>query len=260
MNIGDVEVGTGHPCRTIAEISCSHNGSLERAKRLIQAAKEAGADFVKFQCYTPDELVVLRGDGPAPDPWGSDGYTMKALYEKAQTPHDWFPELVQHAKDLDIPWFSSVFGLQSLALLESLDCPAYKIAALDAGDEGLSRWVAVAGKPVIRSVRPGAQDVEDLAVRGRDDFLMLCPTGYPQERACLNWMNRLTYRTVGCDGYSYHGTSSETPALAALCGAELVEAHFHLDTEPSELEANVCLTESQFAGMVGRIRHYEGLL
>ena len=244
----------------MAELSNNHNGSLDRAKRMIKAAKDAGADFVKFQCFTPDELVALRGDGPAPEPWGSDGYTMASLYAKAQTPHEWFPELVEHAREVGIVWFSSVFGLASLALLESLECPAYKVAAEDSGGKGLSRWVTASGKPVIRSLRgDGTITVADGTI-GPDEFLMLCPVGYPQEKARLAEPPRITYSFGGFEGYSYHGTNPETPALAALCGAKLIEVHVMLGDEPSELEANVSLTEMQFAGMVGRIRYSEGLL
>ena len=90
------------------------------AKGLMQY-KEAGIH----------RIVALRGDGPAPDPWGRQGWTMRQLYEKAQTPHAWFPALVEHCKRIGLPWFSSVFGPESLQLLEALDCPAYKIARLD---------------------------------------------------------------------------------------------------------------------------------
>ena len=131
MNISGVEIGPDQPCRIVAEISNNHNGELSTCLRLIRECAEAGADFVKFQCYTPDELVALRGDGPAPEPWGSEGWTMVDLYEKAQTPHAWFPNVVAYCESLGIPWFSSVFGDDSLRLLEDLDCPAYKISALD---------------------------------------------------------------------------------------------------------------------------------
>ena len=188
---------------------------------------------------------------------------MRKLYEKAATPHEWFPALVEHAREVGIPWFSSVFGLQSLALLESLDCPAYKIAAIDSQNEGLCRWVAASGRPWIQSVRPGVSkatgqwsddEFGEIVFHGTEPLALLCPEGYPQPNAqlgALSWTHT---------GYSYHGTSSEIPALAALCGAKLVECHFHLENEPSELEANVSLNESQFTGMVGRIRHLEGLL
>lgn len=114
LTIGGVAIGPDRPCRFVAEISNNHNGDLARCLRLITAAKDAGADFVKFQCYSPDELVALRGDGPAPEPWGAQGWTMRALYEKARTPFAWFPDLFQYARDIGIVPFSSVFGLESL--------------------------------------------------------------------------------------------------------------------------------------------------
>ncbi len=265
MKIQGVEIGSGHPCRTNAELSNSHNCSLDRAKRMITAAKDAGADFVKTQCFLPSELVEMRGDGPAPEPWGSDGYTMASLYARAQTPHEWFPDLVEHAREVGIPWFSSVFGLSSLALLESLDCPAYKVSAIDAKDEYLGKWVAASGKPIVRSQRPPTSGQDWCGKHA--EFRMLCPAGYPQVDAELRHLRvghtseHSSYQSEPWfQGYSYHGTSSETPALAALCGAKLIEVHFQLEQEPSELEADVSLNESQFAGMVGRIRHYEGLL
>jgi len=86
----------------------------ELAMKALDAAKAAGADFVKFQCYSPDELVDLRGDGPAPEPWGSQGWTMRALYEKARTPFEWFPTLFAHARAIGIVPFASVFGAADL--------------------------------------------------------------------------------------------------------------------------------------------------
>jgi sialic acid synthase SpsE len=113
VNIAGVEIGSGHPCRFVAELSNNHNGDRDRCGRLIDAAKAAGADFVKFQCYTPDELVALRGDGPAPAPWNDR--TMRDLYTQAQTPLDWFPKIKAHCERVGIPWFSSVFGPTSLS-------------------------------------------------------------------------------------------------------------------------------------------------
>ncbi len=249
MNIAGVEIGGPNPCRVVAEVSNNHNGDFERAKRLITAAKEAGADLVKFQCYTPDELVELRGDGPAPDPWGSDGWSMRDLYEKAQTPHKWFRALVEHAREIGIPWFSSVFGRESLKLLESLDCPAYKLAALDMGKAELRVMAQATKKPVIRSCN------HDYSPPTSNGLTMYCPPGYPQEYPKLGCIRYGHYY-----GYSYHGVDGDIPALAALNGARIVECHLQLDDEPSELEANVSLTQSQFTGMVERIRHFESLM
>jgi sialic acid synthase SpsE len=245
VNIAGVEIGPGQPCRTIAEISNNHNGSLDRALRLIEAAEEAGADFVKFQAYTPDELVALRGDGPAPSQWGEQGWTMRDLYTKAQTPHKWFPALVDTARQVGIPWFSSVFGLDSLAMLEGLGCPAYKIASLDRDARWLLGAVWETGKPTLFSspsplYTPGWLNI-------------FCPPGYPQTR--FGFTNPLGY-----DGFSYHGVDPQVPMIAVALGAHVIEAHFQLDAEPSELEANISLGQTQWATMVSEIRKVEAML
>ncbi len=260
VNIGGIDVGGDNPCRFIAELSNNHGGSLARCLRMITAAKDAGATFVKTQCFTVDELLVLRGDGPAPEPWGSQGWTMRSLYEKAQTPHDWFSAIAEYCRDLEIPWFSSVFGAESLALLESLGCPAYKIARLDNQSSWFaSRLELVGHKPIIVSEsKPGESRVI------RPTLSLYCPPGYPQSNL------RLAYEdfNVGCgcawqnahDGFSYHGTDPLPCIVSATLGAKIVEAHFMLRDEPSEIEANVSLDEYQFAEMVTKVRQIEGMM
>jgi pseudaminic acid synthase len=282
FSIANVPIGAGHPCRFVAELSNNHNGSLDRAHRIIDAAKAAGADFAKFQCYTPDELVALRGDGPAPEPWGADGWTMRALYEKAQTPHAWFPELVNHCRDIGLPWFSSVFGAESLALLESLDCPAYKIARLDHQNAALVELVVRNGKPFLIS-GDNHYDTSTLQALPHEvcllilrDRLLYCPPGYPQTgfafRRSVSGTDYDDYGdngTFGCDrdggnrnhiGFSFHGSDPRPCVVAATLGAKIIEAHLMLEAEPSELESNVSLTETQFARLVSDVRAVEAML
>ena len=254
MNISGIDVGSGQPCRFVFEVSNAHNGSKARAFQLIYAAQQAGADFVKFQCYTPDELVALRGDGPAPEPWGAQGWTMRALYEKAQTPHAWFRALVKHCAELGMPWFSSVFGPESLALLESLGCSAYKIARLDNDADVLIDDVVRRGKPVLVS------DDARYVGRWRSPFTWLyCPAGYPppaEEIDIPNFKNG----DENYSGLSSHCLDPRLPIAAVARGAKLLEYHVQLDDEPSELEANVSLTMTQLAQMVRDVRATEALI
>src|SRR5688500_12972458 len=110
MNIAGRPIGPGHPAFIIAEISCNHRGSLEHARQLVHAAKDAGADAVKFQCYVPAEMTV-QSDHPAyrmtSGPWA--GRTLWDLYTEAHTPREWFPELFELARELGIIAFASVF-------------------------------------------------------------------------------------------------------------------------------------------------------
>lgn len=278
MNIGPLSVGGDSPCRCIAEMSNAHNGDLARAHRIIDAAKAAGADAAKLQCYSVEELIALRGDGPAPEPWGSQGWTMRQLYGKAQTPHAWFPELVQHCRDIGLPWFSSVFGAESLALLESLDCPAYKIARLDNQSHELLAAVRATRKPLIVSVateREAANLVGEVYApewqrHEKVGLLLYCPPGYPQtsfnfadafnEQRCDGDVDGCAVIGSSYDGFSFHGTDPFPCVIAAARGAKVIEAHFMLDDEPSELEANVSLTQTQFARMIADVRRPEEML
>lgn len=221
----------------VAELSNAHNGVLRNAELLIWEALHAGADVVKFQAYTPDELVALRGDGPAPAPWGAQGWTMRRLYERARTPLEWFPRLVELCGMLDIPWFASVFGPDSLAAMQALDCPVYKLASLDAEAVGLSNLVCGAGMPVIRSW-PG-----EVAPTTNDTWLY-CPPGYPQAKGPVEHMEER-----GFGGFSYHGTDPMVPSKAVAFGAKIIEVHFQLDDPPSALEAHVSFTPEAFRAM-----------
>lgn len=264
MNIGGVEIGgdafgRGGSCKFVAEISNNHNGDKWRAFRLIAAAKAAGADFVKFQCYTASELVELRGDGPAPEPWGSQGWTMPTLYEKAATPLDWFPALFQYARDIGIVPFSSVFGLESLTLLEKCAAPAYKIARLDNTNHALFEAVASRGKPVLVSEGGALRMMPP--TNGHEVYRLYCPPDYPTAPKDV----RLPYFSSWREERGYLGLSSHCmdpllPVAAVVRGCALIEMHMMLDDEPSELEANVSLTASEFRAMIERVRQTEVLL
>ena len=271
MNIGGIEVGSGQPCRFVAEISNNHNGDRDRCGRLIDAAKAAGADFVKLQCYSPDELVALRGDGPAPEPWGSQGWSMRDLYGKARTPFDWFPKIAAHCERVGMPWFSSVFGPESLAVLESVGCPAYKIARLDSSQASLIEAVQKTGKPFLVSVGPdgntNVRDSRGVMVHIPGEQKLFCPPGYPAEPIPLPlfWndnfcMSYGLYEDVHYLGLSSHCLDPMYQQIAVARGARLIEMHFMLDNEPSELESNVSLTASQFREMVDTARKIEGMI
>lgn len=251
MRIGALEVGASFPCRTVCEIGNAHNGDFDRCLRLIDAAQEAGADAVKFQAYLPAELVALRGDGPAPEPWGAQGWTMATLYEKARTPLEWFPKLARHCEAVGLPWFSSVFGLESLRVLESCGCPAYKVASLDRGHHWLVNAALAMGKPVL---------VSDPGTPWSDPRIstLYCPPGYPTPAEHVRLPFFDDWR--GYFGLSSHCLAPELPVAAVARGAKLLEYHFMLAEEPSELESNVSLNQYEWRAMVRSIRATEEML
>lgn len=253
MRIGALDIGEGLPCRLVAELSNNANGDYPRMLRLMDAAKEAGADLLKVQCYSVEELVALRGDGPAPAPWNNR--SMTDLYRQAMTPREWFGPLFRYADSIGMPIFSSVFGAESLALLEGLNCPAYKIAALDRNAFWLQDAVKATGKPTLMSVR---EEYED-GWHSRQWYAALyCPPGYPTPPEEVALPDHFSESRLL--GLSSHCLAPELPVAAVARGAKLLEYHFQLAEEPSELEANVSLNQYQWAAMVRSIRATEEML
>jgi sialic acid synthase SpsE len=136
----------------VAEISGNHGGKLENALRLIEEAKRAGADAVKFQCFEPSPLankrigVIWHGTPMRYD-------QLVELYEKTHTPKAWFPAMIEKCSQVGIDWFASVFSAADVVFLEFLGCPRYKISAYEMLDGDLINAVVETGKPIIMSVR-----------------------------------------------------------------------------------------------------------
>jgi pseudaminic acid synthase len=140
----------------VCEISGNHGGSLANAARLIQEAAACGADAVKFQCFQAERLAAKRAKNPRVVQLANDfhGQSLLDLYKKTHTPRAWFPSLIAVAEFAGIPWFSSVFDVDDVYFLETLDCPRYKISAFEMLDGDLINAVVATGKPIVMSVRP----------------------------------------------------------------------------------------------------------
>lgn len=140
----------------VAEIGSSHGGSLDNAVRLIQEARRAGADAVKFQCFDVERLAAKRAHSKRAIELARNFHSRSLinLYREIHTPKSWFPTLIRIAEMESIPWFTSVFDPIDVECMEALDCPRYKISAFEMLDGDLINAVVATGKPIIISVRP----------------------------------------------------------------------------------------------------------
>lgn len=224
----------------IAEISANHNGSLARAKKLILTAKKYGADAVKLQSYTPDTITLKSSNTEFKIKSGLwKGQTLWDLYNKAQTPFEWHKELFQYAKKVNIVCFSSPFDETAVDLLESLNCPFYKIASFELTHIPLIKKVALTNKPIIISTGMANLEEIDLAFKtakkyGKGEIVLLyCVSNYPSKPVDFNLNNiKILKDKFGCKiGFSDHSTDNEIAAAAVAAGAQIFEKHIALNNQ-----------------------------
>ena len=222
----------------VAEISANHNGSLFHAKKLIKIAKKYGADAVKLQTYAPDTLTIKSNRADFKISGGLwNGKTLWDLYEKAQTPFEWHKELFNYAKKLKITCFSTPFDESAVDLLESLNCPFYKIASFEMNHIPLIKRVAKTKKPIIISTGMANLKEIDLAYKtakkngAKEIILLYCVSNYPSKISDFNFNNiRILKERYKCKvGFSDHSTENKVVAAAIAAGAEVIEKHIALD-------------------------------
>jgi pseudaminic acid synthase len=238
ITIASRRIGSSEPPYVIAELSANHNGSLDRAIALIDAAAAAGASAVKIQTYRPD-TITLDADSDDFRIRGGlwDGRTLYQLYEEAHLPWDWHAPLFAHARQRGITIFSSPFDRSAIDLLEDLGTPAYKIASFEAVDLPLIRYAASTGKPMIISTgMADADEIAEAAQAARDGgcrelALLHCVSGYPAPAGdyCLRTIPDMIARFGCVTGLSDHTLDNTTAIASVAMGASIIEKHFTLD-------------------------------
>jgi len=266
MKIGNREIGGNSPAYIIAEMSANHAGNIENAKKIIHAAKEAGADCVKIQTYTADTITIdcdkpyfHIGEGT----W--NGENLYQLYQKAYTPWEWQAELKKEAESVGLDFFSTPFDKSSVDFLEDIGIGFYKIASFEIVDIPLIKYVASKGKPIIMSTGMSTlAEIEDAvnAVRsqGNDQLALLrCASAYP---AITDEMNLLTMKNMAevfgvPTGLSDHSMGSVGAVTAVAMGAKIIEKHFCLDRAIDNPDASFSMNPEEFAQMVRDVRQAE---
>ena len=234
IKIGNKTVGDGHPAYVIAEIGINHNGDLEIAKQMIDAAVHAGADAVKFQkrtpeiCTPPEQQKQMRET-----PWGYItylDYRYRVEFGEGQ-----YREIDQYCKEKGIAWMVSVWDEPSVDFMEKFDTPAYKVPSASLTDHNLMKYVRKTGKPII--ISSGMSTMEQIRrgvdiVGAENLVIMHCTSTYPCEPEELNLKMIETLRKEFPDnpiGYSGHEVGLVPSAIAVAFGACMIERHLTLD-------------------------------
>ncbi len=259
LSISGRRIGQGFEPYVICELSGNHNGSLERAIQLLEAAAATGADAIKIQSYTPDTMTIDH-DGPGfrieRGLW--HGRTLYDLYGEAQTPFEWHEPLFRRARELGVTLFSSPFDETAVDLLEALGAPAYKIASFEAVDLPLVAYAASKRKPMIIST--GMANIEEIgeAVRtarenGCEEIVLLhCVSSYPapDEQSNVRTVPDLAERFGVVSGLSDHTSGSAVAVASIALGGCVVEKHFTLRREDGGPDSSFSLEPDEFRALV----------
>jgi len=245
INIAGRRIANDAPPYIIAELSANHNGRLETALKILEAAKKAGADAIKLQTYTAD-TITLNCDSEEFQIHGGlwDGKTLYQLYQEAHMPWEWHEPLFNRARQLGITIFSSPFDNTAVDLLEDLDAPAYKIASFEAVEP-----------MIISTGMADAEEIQEAVEAARDGgckelAILHCVSGYPApaEDYNLRTIPDMMQRFGLVTGLSDHTLDNTTALASVALGASVIEKHFTLDRngggpddsfslEPAELAA-----------------------
>jgi N-acetylneuraminate synthase len=233
LKIGKRIVGDGHPAYIVGEIGINHNGDVEVAKQLIDLAKWAGVDAVKFQKRTPELAVPAdQKDKMRETPWGYISYLdyrYKVEFDEKQ-----YREIEAHARQKGIDWFVSVWDEGSVDFMEKFDTPTYKVPSASLTDKGLLTHLKKTGKPIVLSTGMSTMDQikDSVGIMDMKNLMLTHTTStYPCEPEELNLKMIQTLReTFPCPvGYSGHEVGLVISAVAVAMGASLVERHITLD-------------------------------
>ncbi|RLI52995.1 MAG: pseudaminic acid synthase [Candidatus Thorarchaeota archaeon] len=266
ITINNRKIGPGLPTYIVAEMSANHNQNFERAVKIIEAAKNAGADAVKLQTYTPDTLTI-NCDNEYFQIKGTiwEGKNLYDLYSEAYTPWEWQPRLKEIAGKLALDLFSSPFDSTAVDFLENMGVPAYKVASFEVVDVPLLRKIAKTEKPIIVSTGMATLSEIDEAVQtikvagGSEVALLKCTSAYPApiEEMNLRTIPHLAEAFGVPSGLSDHTMGAAVPLAAVTLGACIVEKHLTLSRNEDGPDSTFSMEPHEFKEMVESIRIVE---
>jgi pseudaminic acid synthase len=270
IKIGNRSIGPGNPVYCIAEVSANHNQDYAQAVRIIEAAKQAGADAVKLQTYTPDTMTIASdrkefriGGGTL---W--DGRNLHDLYGEAYTPWEWQPGLKKAAEFFGMDLFSTAFDATAVDFLEKMGVPAHKVASFELVDIALIQKMASTGKPLIMSTgMASVEEIEEALRSARGEgatqiALLKCTSAYPApaEEMNLRTIPEMARRFGVPVGLSDHTMGIAAPVAAVALGACIIEKHLTLSRATPGPDSGFSLEPHEFKAMVEAVRTAEKAL
>ena len=265
IQLGGRRISADDPCYIIAEVGVNHNGDSGLAHKMIDAARKAGADAVKFQTYRTDALITANtrkadyqtgatGDGP-----------QNEMLRRLELPHETFAELARHCRDVGVDFMSTAFDSDSLELVSRLDPVCLKWPSGELTNTLLLRQAAQYGLPILLSTGMGtlteiSTALDLLAVNGTDDVVILqCVSNYPaaieeQNLRVLPHMSAVFGKPVG---FSDHTEGPYSAVAARALGMSVLEKHFTLDRNMEGPDHRASIEPAEFDQMVTVLRRVE---
>jgi len=261
ITIGGRSIGTASAPLIVAEMSGNHNGSLDRALTLLDAAAACGAHALKIQTYTADTMTldIKQGEFVVSDPaspWG--GRSLYDVYRQAYTPWEWHGPIFDKCRSLGLIGFSTPFDDTAVDFLESLGVPCYKIASFENTDIRLIRRVAATGKPMFISTGMATVSELDESVRAARDagcpdvVLLKCTSTYPALAENTNLLTIPHMRELfQCEvGLSDHTMGIGVAVASVALGATVIEKHFTLRRADGGVDAEFSLEPEELRALV----------
>lgn len=269
LKIAGREIGVGKPCFIIAEAGVNHNGNLEMACQMVQAAVYAGADAIKFQTFKAERLTTAHAPKAAYQAvaTGENENQLEMLHKLELSESD-FQKLYDECRSRNILFLSTPFDEDSADFLASLNMEAFKISSGDVTNLPFLAHVARKGKAVILSTGMSYLNEVDLAVRtiqaaGNHDLVLLhCTSNYPADPADVNLRAMFTLGQAFQVpvGFSDHTMGIEIPLAAVAMGASVIEKHFTLDRSLPGPDHQASLEPAELQALVRSVRKVEASL
>lgn len=268
FKIGNREIGFGYPVFIVAEVSGNHNQSFERAKEIVRAACEAGADAIKLQTYTADTMTIDCANDwfqvKANPAW--KGRTLYELYKMAYTPWEWQPELKKITESYGIPFLSTAYDETSVDFLEKMEVPAHKVASFEINDIEFLKKVASTRKPVIISRGMASLEEVELAIstlkeNGASAIAILhCVSSYPAKPEEMNLTTISDIKKRFPDvvvGLSDHTLTISVAIASVVLGASIIEKHFTLRRSDKGVDSAFSLEPKELKELIKSVREVE---